>query len=586
MNIMILIRLILAYCYAVLPYVCLILAFIASFRNIRSIFRELFISTVAGTAAFCFIATAVTNFSFDFYFKLHLLLIVSGIITMIWRRVKITNTADSAKIKRSDILVLVILVLALAVRVIPVIAGGESFGDNDARFHNILAQKILLEQSIASTWAPFAPINVVYPQGTHVLIAFIAKIANCPVHQAFNVLIALIGALTVGMIYLLADLVFHSEKCALFSASVYAFLPLWGSLDYYRWGGLPNMTGMLILCLLVMIILEKAHAQPDKKNTAIIAAAFCLAAIMTVHHYTLVAAAVFLGFGFLFTANRELRLMILGTVLLGSLVCLPLFLLHYPISPNVIGAASVFKFREPVIPVVLSIHYLSPVFVALFILAMFTAKKISWNSHQLLILAWFAGTLTAFVALEYFYRAGVLISTCGQDFFTALTPSRMLTNLVYPMSILCGFVPISAIWIKNRRTCVVLFTVLSIMTCSLVWQDQIRVGVFPDVEEAAVWLNRNTPEDSMVVGNLPHLEYLSWRETSNPPLPASETRNHLSVTWKKEITTFDEWLKWHESSGRAVYFLLSAKEFKPAFLTEVFSNNKVSILTYKKKRKI
>ena len=48
-----------------------------------------------------------------------------------------------------------------------------------------------------------------------------------------------------------------------------------------------------------------------------------------------------------------------------------------------------------------------------------------WSPFHLLMLAWFAGLLIAFVCLEYLYRGATLLLSHGRDCYTGLTPSRL-----------------------------------------------------------------------------------------------------------------------------------------------------------------
>ena len=572
------IRLGLAYCYAVLPYLCLFSAFVFSSRNIRSLANKFFMSVVAGTAAFCVTASTITRFSFDLYQEVHVVLLFVGVFSIISRKAKIFGTPHTLEINKHYVYILILLVTAFLVRFVPSFLGNESMGGDDARFHNILAQKILLERTLSVDWTPFAPVNVIYPQGSHVLTAFIACIANCPVHYAFNFLIIVAGVLTAGMIYLIADQIFHSSKCAFYAAASYAFLPYWGSLDYYRWGGLPNSIGMLFLCLLVLIVLGKAHSEQSKRNIAVIGSALCVLAVYSVHHYSFLITIIFLVAGAIFTADTHYRRMLMAVAGLGILFCLPILAPNYLASAVFRETASALIFREPFISISSAVNYLNPIFVTVFVLAILETMGSSFNAPQLLVLCWFTSMLACFVFLEYLFRAGVLLVTHVTGFYTCLTPSRMLTNLVYPMSVLCGSIPLSDIWTRHKNTCIAIFFLFAITACAVTWRNQVYTGVFPEEKECAEWIKSNTPQNSMIIGNLPHLEYLAWRETSNPPLPASERRNDPSVVWKKQIQTYDEWLKWGGKNKRPVYFLLSANEAKPDLLKKVFSNSKVSIM--------
>jgi hypothetical protein len=166
-----------------------------------------------------------------------------------------------------------------------------------------------------------------------------------------------------------------------------------------------------------------------------------------------------------------------------------------------------------------------------------------------------------------------------QDCFTALTPSRLVTDLAYPMSILCGFVPLLPAIEARQRLSGRLFCLAALVTGMAVFAEQRKTGVHPDYEEAGHWLRDHTPADSLIVGSFMHLEYLSWKETSNPPLPVSEPRYHPNVVWKASTRRFQDWITWQAMNRRPVYFLLSATDPRPEFLEQVFANRSIVIMT-------
>ena len=431
---------------------------------------------------------------------------------------------------------------------------------------------------MALDWTPFAEVPVFYPQGSHTLVAFLSELADRPVHEPFHVLFPVVGALSAGILYLIALVAFNDRRSGLVAAACYAFLPLWGSLDYFRWGGLPNALAMLLLCFAMLILMENVHAPPRQKQFAVLGAILCMVAIQTTHHYTLMVAAIFLGGGLVFTADAALRRLLLATAVLSLVFCAPL-LLAPRLAAGLPPASSAFAlFREAPLTLLDCVRSLNPVFVALFAFALVTARRSSWNALQLLTLSWFAGLLAAFVGLEYVYRGATLLLTRFQDCYTGLTPSRLATDLAYPMSILCGFIPLLPAYAARRRLALSLLAAAGLVTCLVAWNDQRRTGVRPDFEEAGRWLRDHTPATSMIVGTFPHLEYLSWRETAYPPLPASEPRNHPAVLWKEQMRTEDEWLQWQMTSQRPVYILCPPDAPEDARLREIFANASVRVM--------
>jgi len=591
-----LVRLARAYCYAIAPYLCLYLALPHKRGGIA---ERLVPGLAVANAAFILTATLVCELSFNLYHVAHPAIAAVGVALLLYRWRLSGWAKPEMNTSPSVYIFLGIVLLAFAVRLVPILAGGESLGGGDARFHNLLARKIVVGGKLSEDWTPFADIGVMYPQGTHTFVAFLAVGARCSVHHALNFLFPVVGALTTAVIYVLARALFRSDGAAAWSSACYAFLAAWGSLDLYRWGGLPNGFGMLALCTMLYLLLEhgcstrtyeesvipdKACPEPVERTEGsqvpkALAIAILVPSILLTHHYTLIVAGIMLVSVALFTADAKLRGFTLLAAVLAAVLAAPLLFLHYVRFVGGLGETGVLVFREPIRTVLFYAQHMGPGLVAMFACALVLARKAKWNTGQVAVLAWFTGLFAAFVSLEYICRGVVLAATGGADCFSCLTPSRMATDMVYPMSILSGAVVTCNAWKKHAKLWTAGIVVLGIATSGMAVRDQLRVGVFPEYRAAAQWLRRHSRQNAMIVGNLPHLEYLSWRETSAPPLPASEQRNHPSVTWKREMDSFDSWLEWERTNRRPVYFVLPPHERGPASLNELFFNGHVRIIS-------
>ena len=563
--------------YAVGPYLAILLLVSSVRPNHRLPARHLPAAFLLALAAFCVTATAVTRFSFDAYCQLHPVLLLVAAVAALFCLVR-QHSLGIFVSDRADRIILLILLLAWIVRFIPLCSVGASLGSGDAEFHNILAQKILVERRLAVTWEPFAAIRVMYPQGSHVLVAFVAQITGLPVHEAFLGILLLISGLTCSILYLLGLSVFGSRDSAIWAAAGYAFLPLWGSLDYLRWGGLPNALAMSLVCLFVTGTLStNSTANRRGRTVSILAAAFCFPAILLIHHYTLIVAFLVLAAGALFTSDSVLRRHILKVGLVAALFCLPLMASHYTLFAAGIGKTGVLVFREPFISLWQCVRSMNPIFVAAVVAALWYARACPWNARQIFILAWMSVLLAAFVFLEYIYRAGALLVTGGQDCFTALTPSRMATDMVYPMSLLLGFIPKAPSWPRYNPLWNTGLWILSALTAVMLWSMQRTAGIYPFAQEAGDWIRTHTPQTTMLIGRFPHVEYLTWRETTVPYIPASEERGSPAVTWKQEFQQFDDWIDWSKRWNRPVLFLRRPGSGGPPSVALVFENPRVSI---------
>ena len=239
--------------YAILPF-ALSVWLLAGLWNAcdRSRYRNMFISAVAGAGCFCLAGTAISAWNFDLFIAAHALLLAlslsAAIIINRKRRLVLPSLRPAAAMAA-------VVAGSGVVRALPFLIGEPSLGGGDARFHLILVEKIIRDRCLAASWLPFAQAAVSYPQGSHVLVAFVADVFRLPPHWVFNTAIAFFGAMTTGMIGVLAASSFGSRTSGLWAAASYAFLALQGGLDYHRWGGLPNCLGMLFVLLSVHLVL-------------------------------------------------------------------------------------------------------------------------------------------------------------------------------------------------------------------------------------------------------------------------------------------------------------------------------------------
>jgi len=567
--------------YAVLPYLVIHLA-IADRDHPRSVAGRLVLGTVVGLGGVVAAATLTSAVSFPAYLRLHAAAGVAGIACLVWSWTRSSRRWSTPLARRVDLTVLAIVVVAAGVRAAPLLLGGETLGGNDARFHNVLSQKILVEGKLGETWSPIASVPVVYTRGVHVLCAFIAAVSGVSVHEAFNALFPLIGALNVAVVYGIGVALFDSRGAGRLSAAAYAFLPAWGSLDYFRWGGLPNAVGMLLLCAVVWILVLQARTAPDGGLLRQLGTrwawvgAFLVAATALVHHHSFLVTAIVLCFGVSFAASPGMRAVTLAVGAGGAILASPVLLTSYAAHLGRAGTTSVFQFREPSLTLWDCFVALNPVFVILFAGALATVRRVGWDARRILVLSWFAALLSTFVFFEYVYRAASLLLTAGRDMFTGFTPSRMATDLAYPMAVLCGAAALSDTWRRRRRGATAILVLACAATCTYAIVHQRGIGVYPTIRDAGRWIRENTPPDSLVVGQLPHLEYSAWRECSHPALPASEPRNDPSLAWKRNMRGPAAWREWSLETGREVYFVVPNR-VPPPPLYRAYANSDVTI---------
>jgi len=560
--------------YAILPF-ALSVWLLAGLWNAcdRSRYRNMFISAVAGAGCFCLAGTAISAWNFDLFIVAHALLLAlslsAAIIINRKRRLVLPSLRPAAAMAA-------VVAGSGVVRALPFLIGEPSLGGGDARFHLILVEKIIRDRCLAASWLPFAQAAVSYPQGSHVLVAFVADVFRLPPHWVFNTAIAFFGAMTTGMIGVLAASSFGSRTSGLWAAASYAFLALQGGLDYHRWGGLPNCLGMLFVLLSVHLVLFGRPLPGARAMLAEFAASLLLVCALMVHDYSWLCGMLWLLCGSFFSGRPTLRRSALLAAAASLLIASPVLGLRVRQIWETAGASDLLRFHEPFITIFQAVLNLNPLLVAIFTVALLAARRAAWTHASVFVLAGLVAFAGCFVLLEYFYRAAALALSRGGDCFTALTPSRMMANASYPICVLTGWVSLLPASRFARRAILAIAALGAAMTVAGVFVAQRNVGKYRGYLEAGLWLRDNTPENAMIVGSFPFAEYLSWRETTHPPLPVSEPRRLPAVAWKQKPASPEEWLSFSQFTGRPVYFL-APPERDLAPLARIYLNDAVAV---------
>ena len=466
-----------------------------------------------------------------------------------------------------------LLLLVFASRAIPTFFNELPQGLTDPPFHTLIAQKILLTGRIPTDWQPFESIRLNYPVGIHILIAEIAKVTHIPVHIIFKMLFPILGVGSTLSVFSLARVISKRRDVAIYSAIAYSFLAVWGSLDYYRWGGMPNLVGMLFVLALADFLLAGGR-------WAFPAFGFLAASLaLTHHHSALCAAILFGGYALFRLASRREWDQVLRTTVFGFVVALGLaapFLIPYAAGAiGEVGKTSVLKFYEPLLPIWRCLGNLGWPLSILGIAGVVVARRVLKDHFGLFLLFWIASFFGVFVSLEYIYRFAVYQTNGG--FYTAFTPSRFLTDLGYPLSIAAGVVLARLASALRPVRAFALVLVLALAWSATPIRSQTKKI---DVDIAAFrWLGANAEANALVVTNVPWASYLTWRETTYTPLPASEARNKDSIILKRDVLTqdWDKVFAFQRETKRPLYFALPPGMQIPRGLREVYSDTETRI---------
>jgi len=571
-NILQLLLLLCGFIYSALPYSVLYLYTIRRGRNSGLSGEEFLKALVWGMTGFILVALPVASFSLEVYRIAHCIMCVPAIIWLAAyarRSPSIDAPLDSAPA--------LIAVAAFIARLSPFLPHSHWWGGGDMRFHNILAKLITVNHSLPDTWLPFADIPVNYPLGSHLLAAFIASHTSIPVHAVLNVLLCLCGALSTALIYALARRMFRDRSAASISAIAYGLTALSGSLDYIRWGGLPNAMAMLLLLLFVLETYRQPGSAPESSSPSL-APALIAAAVVLTHHYSILAMFLLAASLIILTPLKSTARQGLVCASAGLILALLVLRAGNRLPGSGIGHTSVFVFYAHPIGLTEAITSMNIPFAALGIMGLYIILRRDIPASLSIITAWTAAYFAAFVFLEYGYRLAVFSLTKGEHFFTALTPSRLIADLAYPLSLASGAVVTHRSFDTYRPHFLAILSAVGLASCALFFLSLQGATPIAGTSQAIDWISANVPEDSIVVGALPHLEYRSWKRTSAPPIPASEERNSPDLVRQRSMRSVEEWTDYAAARNLKCYFILSAdRSSVPPGMHALFSHGSISI---------
>lgn len=485
-----------------------------------------------------------------------------------WRRKQPKNPRE-----QGSYYLLIVLGLVFISRSIPLFFSDLPPGI-DPSFHTIIARKILITGTIPVDWRPFETIRLNYPVGSHLLVAELAHWTGVPVHVAFKCLFPIVACLSGAAVYLVALQFFRDRTTALLSCAAYSFLAVWGSLDYYAWGGLPNA---LVMCVLVAAIAALFQQRPWLIGPL-------LAAIVTIHHHGALCAFVIFGGYALFDhffvrgTHRALRTIIISFAIAGALALVPAG--RNLVSGADIGNTPALKIYEPLLPLWTGVANLGVPLVILAAIGLTLLLRRRVDETAIFLLFWVAALLSFFVSLEYLYRFVVYL--VSREFYSAFAPARFLTNLAYPLAILAG--------IALARLATALRTGLLARVASLVIAlIALASAFFPlraqckpiDFDRQTYeWVAAHAETDALIVSGSPWAGYFTYCETAFTPIPASEARDNEKIVFKRnELLQNVEALKnFTKISGRPVYILQPHEVQTLDGLEEVYDGKRTRVL--------
>ena len=481
-----------------------------------SVAERWILGTAAAWAAATYLAFGLSYVRLSLFLPVWLVLASSIVVFRLWRR---PRPALVARLTPGHVVLAAVLAACALSRF------GVSLLDElppgwDPSFHLILAKKLALADRMIFDWKPFEDISLNYPLGSHVLVAVVAGLAHIPLHAAFKLLIPAFGVLTTGLVFLFARNVSQRDDVAAYAALAYGWWALYGSIDYYRWGGLPNLIAMAFVTAALAVI---ARRSVDGSPAHLLG--LLLAATVLTHHHVMIVAGVVLAVLGAFSLGRAERRPTAVAVALGlgaAGLLASFYLIPYAAKAGTVGATDVLRFDEILFTPWVVISSVGVVF----FLAASAGVWLAWRSRGAMSGLWtlhvVAGTmLVLFVFFEYAYR-GISRVLYGTS-YVAFTPSRFLSDLVYPASVYAGL----AIFRARERLRVPTWGVVAAgfalaLTNLPGWAARDFKGDPLPSFRAFAWIESHTPTDTLVMNREPWAPYGTWRRCAATPIPVSE----------------------------------------------------------------
>jgi hypothetical protein len=328
---------------------------------------------------------------------------------------------------------------------------------------------------------------------------------------------------------------------ALFSAMAYGLLAAVGSVDYYRWGGLPNLIGMSFFLECLIVLTER---KPAFRENALFGLTFT--AIFFTHHHVMLTSGLTFAVCFFWLDDRQRA----KAILYGLLISLGIgsfYIVPYAIKVSALGDTSILTFQETLCTPWCIYDSMGAIFSEMVCLGVFAyvieavlRKKESQFDPLFLVTV---GTIAVlYILFEYVFR-GISLFFSGKE-YAAFTPSRFLTDLVYFLAIFAGY----SVGFVRRRLPIPASAGVSLAALALLLvahsdeapfyakkTDPNDPGVTEDRYAALDWISNHTPTNTIVMDGGNFTPYIAWRRSFGTPMPVSEPRISSNRLGSEEI---------------------------------------------------
>jgi hypothetical protein len=446
---------------------------------------------------------------------------------MLITSLRLRGGGSSARCPRETRMFVIAAALYVGIRAVALSVAEYPLG-GDPSYHLVLADKILRSGRIIADWTPFETTELNYPIASHLLLAVIADLGKLPVHQVFTFAMIIFTVLAGAQVYALVSRATRNRELGLYAGVSFLFLAVYGSIDYARWGGLPNLMGVYLV-LGLLSLLHRGDLS-ENKLTVLFAALF-VAASFVHHHVMLTAGAILLWqlLYFLWIApdrvqTRRLTRGLVLSALLGS----PYFV-QYILKVLKIQESETIVFAEPMMKPHEIMNALGPVF----FLSALAGAVIFWRrktieSFSVNLLQAIASLLLIYVLLQY--ASPILSRALWGTAITPFIPSRFLTDCV---PLLAAFSALFFFhfkeWVGGSKRWMVSLIVAGFILNWSVYRDTFAGMLSQPNLDAYAWIRNHASANAIVIDPVFHTSYLTQRASSSMTIPASEFLQRATI---------------------------------------------------------
>jgi hypothetical protein len=227
----------------------------------------------------------------------------------------------------------------------------------------------------------------------------------------------------------------------------------------------------------------------------------------------------------------QMRKLMLGLTC-SAILGFPSFM-DYLLKLSKLGKTGIEGFVEPLETLDLIMHqfgvafFFSMLFGVLIFLSYKSAQKLSRSLLQAIL-----SLLVIFILLMYLFRG--LSLTLGGKTISPFTPSRFLTDCVALLAVFPALLLFHLkIWSGQRRR-----WALGLILAGFIFNwPNYRATFHHDIPKSNLtayhWIRQNTSADAIIIDSSIHASYLTWRISSNMPIPTSE---YLQMATNRKMT--------------------------------------------------